>query len=156
LRGTEVADLCSYLPDHFQPFDVGTPIARSWSNRAAKGFHDPCAPIPAGQGPFFAAIPDAPDLATEDLGGGQTVIMAGNKVALGRSVAIPVRLASEAHTAPWLVTAVDRSGADTLGFQFDRQTGANGDVLTLTITAKQRPASHVASYLLISSLDGRS
>jgi hypothetical protein len=56
---------------------------------------------------------------------------------------------------PWLVTAVARDGTGAIDLAFDRDTGRNGDVLALTITAHARPANHVASFLLISSLEGR-
>ena len=155
LGGSEVADMCSYLADDDAPFDIGTPITRVWSNANAVAFHDPCIPIPDGSVPFFAAVPDTPDIAILDLGG-DTRSLAGTKIALGSQRTIAVHLASEAATSPWIVEAIDRDGGPSpLGFAFDRTSGQSGDTMALTITALRQPVGNVATYVLISTLGDR-
>ncbi|MDB4958784.1 MAG: hypothetical protein JWO36_6353 [Myxococcales bacterium] len=158
MGGIEVGDMCAFLGDnYFTDPEVGYLTQRIWSNHAASAFHDPCLPIPSGQGPYFAAVPETPDLVTLAFGGGQTLTMDGVNIPLLGRKTIKVRLASEAPLADWTVAAIrmGRGGASPLAFQLDRTSGHNGDTLLLTITALSQPASKVQPFALISTLDGR-
>ena len=81
----------------------------------------------------------------------------GVQIPVGTSKTIDVRLLSDAPTSgPWKVTAVTVSeSAPSLGFSFDRNTGVNGDVLKLTITAKSKGGFGGTVFQLRSTLGGK-
>ena len=83
----------------------------------------------------------------------------GITIAVGQSKTIEVHLSSDGPTSgPWKVRAIDwdnrkADGPENLSFSFDRDTGTNGDVLHVTITAK---TSGTHAFVLESTLDGAS
>jgi hypothetical protein len=130
--GGEVADFCTPNTDvYFKPSDFPFTVQRSWSNAAATAGHDPC--VPAAPGPYFAAVP----VLSDTLHGtyyGQAFTSEGAHVALGASVDVAVDLFSDTlMDAPFSVSATSSAN---LAFSWDRTSGSNGDVLTLTITRK--------------------
>jgi len=153
VTGGEVADFCTPMNDvYFKPSDFPFTVQRSWSNAAAAAGHDPC--VPAFAGPYFAAVPVLPDT-LKGTYYGQAFTSEGVHVALGASVDVEVDLFSDAPTDAFAVSATS-TGAD-LGFAWDRASGSNGDVLTLTITRKA-DAKNIAGidfFEISAMLDGR-
>ncbi len=153
--GAELGDMCELVTnDWYVPADVGYTVQRAWSNTEALMFHDPCVPVPAGDPPYFAAIPDAPDFVLYSDSGG-TFSMPGTRIAVGQSRTIEVDLSSAGPTDDWTVDASEplRAGqAATLSFALDRDTGRNGNLVHLTITALSRPATGVSFYRVRSIL----
>jgi hypothetical protein len=148
--GGEVGDMCEYDPLAPHAFaDLGgAVIQRSWSNLAAKAYHDPCVPQLSGS-TYFNAVPVLPDMVPvviPDLPGlgplaGRTLSVEGVKIPKGESRTIDVNLFSDGPTGgPWTVEAVDTLeqrglGGTTLTFAWDATEGQNGQTLHLTITA---------------------
>lgn len=153
VTGGEVADFCTPMNDvYFKPADFPFTVQRSWSNAAAIAGHDPC--VPAFAGPYFAAVPVLPDT-LKGTYYGQAFTSEGVHVALGASVDVEVDLFSDVPSDAFAVSATS-SGAN-LEFSWDRPSGANGDVLTLTITRKADAKNIVGvDFFEISAmLDGR-
>lgn len=153
VTGGEVADFCTPMNDiYFKPADFPFTVQRSWSNAAAVAGHDPC--VPASPGPYFAAVPVLPGT----LHGtyyGQSFTSEGAHVALGASIDVEVDLFSDAPTDAFAVSATS-SGAN-LDFSWDRASGSNGDVLTLTITrnADAKNITGVDFFEISALLNGR-
>jgi hypothetical protein len=131
--GGEVGDLCDQdTSDFVTPPEVGHLVQRTWSNAAAAAGHDPCVPAPARA--YFNVEADAPDVFFDPYAG---VNVHGVAIPSGQSRTIDVRLYSDAPATPWQLTAVDpmaaAGGQPLLRLSLDRSTGANGDVVHLTI-----------------------
>ncbi|CAN5903841.1 hypothetical protein BH11MYX4_BH11MYX4_33010 [soil metagenome] len=148
----EVGDMCELEPQ--DGVRLGSfLVQRSWSNAAAAAGHDPC--VPAVAGPYFTASPTLLDDVPIELGTATTT--KGIRVPVGESRTIEIALRSDGPTAAWRVDARDGAalsgGPKELDLTLDRKTGANGDVLHLTITAR-RPGSHGGSLLVLTSTLG--
>ena len=131
----EVGDLCSYEPRSYDRLVGPFMVQRTWSNASARAGHDPCVPAPAT--PYFRAVPvltDAVTLAYD----AREIRTLGVNVPVGESQTIDVRLASDAPTSDWNVTAIDAAvlanAPAQLSFSWDAQRGNDGDTLHLTIT----------------------
>lgn len=139
--GGEVGDMCEHRSDAaYTPEELGYEIQRSWSNRAAAAMQDPCVPA-IGARPYFNAAPSLPDVVTLTTRDGQRNVAArGLVIPLGQSRTIDVSLFSTAPTgAAWRVSAREQlfdGASSAFTFRWDRNTGGNGDVLHLTITAR--------------------
>ena len=145
--GTEVPQPCKGKVAVLS--DAGLATARTWSNKSASEYHDPCVPTPGT--PYFAATPVIGG--NIDLGGGYPT--RGIQLANGDSTTIEVDLWSDGPTSgPWDVTASLWPGASRGALEFnwvdDRHSGNNGEKLHLTIT------SHTpipVRFLITSTLD---
>ena len=149
--GTEVADLCSFLPGADYTFaDFPFRVQRSWSNTAAKAGRDPCQPAPPGE-VYFNAAPVLVDSISDPTG--IDMFTKGILAAPGESKTIELDLYSEGPTLPITVRAVDLSARfglpPTLDLTLDHDTGVNGDKLHLTVTS--RPENISTSILSIES-----
>ncbi len=156
--GGEIGDMCEHRADaRARPDDLEYEIQRSWSNRAAAAMADPCVPAIDGRA-YFNAAPSLPDTVTIlDLDRVRVVSARGVTLPEGGSRTIDVRLFSTAPTrGPWRVAARETpvpGAAPALRFSWDRASGVNGDVLHLTISARD-DATDGRVFEVISSLDG--
>lgn len=148
--GGEVADMCQLDQDSFQRMVGNFLVQRSWSNASAKAGHDPCVPVIASQ-PYFNAAPVLNETVT--LNFGQTITTKGVNIPIGMSKTIDVVMFSDKPTPPWTVIAQQTNGSVNLGFTWDVTQGQNGDILHLTIQAKQTTQYGAAGFF-ISSTDG--
>jgi hypothetical protein len=144
--GGEVGTACAiYAP--VRPADLGVPIGRTWSNAAARAYHEPCIPAKDAQ-PYFAA---APSLATDvQIGGMKTK---GVVVPAASSMKIDLHLFSDAPTSADWAVSVDTGGMP--GFQFTVLPGQghNGDVLSLVID--NQGAKGAVPFVVSSKLGAR-
>jgi hypothetical protein len=131
--GSETADLCSQIAAPFV-VDSGFTLPRMWSNTAARGGHDPCAP---SADVYFAAAPVMPDTISVTFKG---VVYAARGVRLpaGTARTVDVALFSDGPTGgPWTIAAIDdatvKGQASALEFSFDRTSGQNGDHVSMTV-----------------------
>jgi hypothetical protein len=133
LGGSEVADLCVRAAGPLVALgDLPYVVQRTWSNAAALAGHDPCVPAPT-ETAYFNSAPGLGVVST--LVNGQRVDVDGVQVAVGASAIIPLRLFSDAPTSgPWTVSARPAAGwTGELMFSFDQASGADGDVLSMTV-----------------------
>jgi hypothetical protein len=148
--GSEIADLCSYEPFFWAPPDIGYTIARSWSNKAAKAYEDPCVPAPPGE-PYFNSFVPATDVVSFG-----TAKTKGILAPVGVATTFDVDLFSAAATSgPWTVFVNERAlGADpkVLTIALDASTGTNGDTLHLTLTPKSATPSGHTTLQIVSKL----
>lgn len=135
--GAETGDMCQFNPAAWivDP-QLNATVQRSWSNLAAKAGREPC--VPAGNGPFFTAVPVMPDQVSMTLDG-VSLETIGLKLAVGQSATVPLLLVSSADTGgPFTITAMDRQAffgqPRALTFRLDRTQGVNGEKVYLTIT----------------------
>lgn len=154
--GGEVGDMCEHRSDAaIRPDDLDYEIQRSWSNVAAAAMQDPCVPAITGRAYFNAAptLPDVVTLTTRDRQ--RTVAAHGLVIPLGQSRTIDVSLFSTAPTqGAWRVSARELTfdgESSAFSFRWDRSTGFNGDVLHLTITARDE-APEGRTFTITSSL----
>jgi hypothetical protein len=156
VTGGELADMCALNPDQVTVLP-GTSyvVQRSWSNAAAGNTSNPCVPAPAG--PYFNSFPALTPLVLT--AGGMPFLTQGVSIPLGQSKTIDVTLFSAAPTAgKWSVRAytleqVLNQTNSNLVLSLDRTTGANGDVLHLTLTPRAaNPALGGEGFVLISQL----
>src|ERR1019366_2523589 len=110
--------------------------ARSWSNAAIRGYHDPCVPTHDAT-PYFVSVPLMNDALTFQ---GQTT--KGIHVPVGQSATVEVDLLSDGatsgpRTGDAQVMPKARYPASALTFMWDRNEplGTNGEKLHLTVTA---------------------
>ncbi len=154
--GNELADMCDLVSTSwYAPGDVGYTVQRSWSNNSAKANHDPCLPIPAGQGSYFVSIPDAPD--TVNYGTGSSALhMPGILVQKGQPRTVDVYFVSDGPVSgDWTIDEIDQTldgGGTALQVAFDRTTGQNGNKVHATITAMRVPSDGVAFFKVRSTL----
>jgi hypothetical protein len=160
--GGEVGDMCeARASSFFFPADVGYRVQRSWSNAAARAYHDPCTPLPPGDPPYFAAAPVASDT-VDVLFGSKHYAARGVNVPVGQTRTVDVDLFSDAPTAaPWSVEAHEIIIASDgtllphcLALSLDGDFGGNGDVLHLTITANASTPLGASFLRLDSQLPG--
>ena len=158
LGGGETGDMCAQQLESFYKFDeLPYTVQRSWSNKAAKAGNDPCVPAIPGS-VYFNSAPVLPDNVTINIG--QPVTMKGAKIAVGESKTIEVDLFSEGPTSgPWTVKAFDSSsiqgGSKQLDFQFDKNSGVNGEKLNMTITVLKASPYKAEVFYVMSELNGR-
>jgi hypothetical protein len=147
----EVGDLCGQ--ELTTPPDVGYLVQRTWSNVAARAGHDPC--VPAVAPAYFNVTVDAPDGFYDPYAG---VTVQGLIIPGGQSRTVDVHLFSDGPTDAWKITAIDPNaaagGAALLKLTLDRDTGANGDVLHLTIAPLSDADAQTALYQIDSTLHG--
>jgi hypothetical protein len=146
-EGGEVGDLCEFIPVSVaSDTDVGYPVQRIWSNRAAAASHDPCLPA---LGPAY--FNSAPVVGGTEIYSGEYA--RGITLPPGGTVTVDVELFSDAPTAPWTLSAKEIDSA-TLTFAFDQAQGRNGDKRHLTITRGLDQNLDVRAEI-DSTLDGR-
>lgn len=156
LGGGETGDLCAQQDASFTKFaELDYIVQRSWSNKLAKAWHDPCQPAIDGA-PYFNAAPVLPDSITAKFGP-QTFQVDGVKLGLGETRDVEIDLFSDAKTdGPWLVEAHDvrtlLGQEPGLDLALDRSTGVNGEKLHLTITVLTEGKNKTESFLLVSTL----
>lgn len=150
----EVGDMCALVGNAFYtPADFPYTVQRIYSNALAKAGHDPCFPNPM-KTTYIQAAPVLGDTVSFDDEGYRGTTK-GVKIPLGQSKTVEIDLFSDAPTSgPWTVSAVEPSGAGTLGLSFDKTSGQNGDKLHLTITAKSTNATYGLSPFIVESSQG--
>lgn len=155
--GAEVGDMCEYVDAAYQRLVGNYMVQRTWSNAAAMAGHDPCVPAMGamrGVAPVFDDTQTLPDIYSQG-----NVMTKGLQVTVGSQKTIEVDLYSDVDgTADWNVEAVDLAsymgGAAELSFQWDKQTGGNGDKLKLTITHVKAGTDMPGSELILQAKDG--
>jgi len=166
----ELADMCSANVDaNAQSAELGFTVQRMWSNKAAREGHNPCVPELAAKPAYFNAIPQFTDSVpfnfSDNNGVTKIVNTKGIKLAVGQSKTIPVKLFADGQAAPWTVGGVDlASRLDPSGqtppeltFTVDKDTGAAGDTIQMTITRASSATSDIGgSSFLIVSKQGKS
>jgi hypothetical protein len=156
LGGGELADLCAQQLSSFTKFsELDYTVQRSWSNQAAAGLHDPCAPSLPGLS-YFNSAPVLPDTITVSFGG-PTIDYKGIQIALGETKDVEIDLFSDGPTnGPWSVMAYDVKDLfgqpKALDLTLDRTTGRNGEKLYLTIKVLIEGKHKTESFLLVSKL----
>lgn len=144
----EVADLCEGTPALFDtnpPMADGEPLTfpSIWSNRLATLGQDPCLPNSTLAPRVFAV---ATPVVTEKIKIDSTVLTTGVNVAVGQSVTIPLRIATDRPGATVAVLAADltpflqSNGETELETSLSSTVANNGDVLSLTITRVHAPS----------------
>lgn len=155
--GGELGDMCEHRSDStVRPDDVGYEVSRSWSNRAAAAMQDPCVPT-FGATTYFNAAPSLPDVVTlTNRARTGTVASHGLVIPVGGSRTIDVSLFSTAPTrGTWRVSARELNfdgAAPAFSFRWDHTAGFNGDVLHLTVTARDE-APEGRAFQIVSTLD---
>jgi hypothetical protein len=149
--GAELGDMCEYMQPYIDVRLVGDfMVQRTWSNASALAGHDPCVPAPTT--PFVGAAPQLNDDITLPSHGGTSTTTKGVQVTLGTTKTIEVDLFSDVPTtADFSVEVQDASSTATLAFQWDRQSGHNGDKLNLMIT-RTKTASARGSEIMLTTL----
>jgi hypothetical protein len=157
LGGGETSDLCSQFPGNATTFpELDYVLERSWSNKSAAAGHNPCVPIPANSGPYFAAVPVFKDIIS--VAGGK---IKGLKIPVGGSKSIDVQLFSDADTGgPFSVQAFTSSdfvgGPKELAFTWDQDSGQNGQTLHLTVDVLKAGAYNAEFFYLVTTLGDQS
>jgi hypothetical protein len=159
--GAEIGDLCAAFPSSFyRPAGLPYLVQRVWSNAAAAANHDPCQPD--GASPYFNAAPVGNDMLTVSAGGFGTVQASGVRIPVGQSATVELQLFSDAPTSgPWKLSVLDVTsaffgGAPELKLALDKDSGQDGDVVHLTITALKADPLGAAPYWVQSDLGSRS
>lgn len=151
--GGELADMC-LRAGAATPTGFAHPMSRMWSNAQAAAFLDPCLPALDDQ-PYFAAIPEQLDTASVIVGA-EGYDGAATGLALGESATVTVDLLSSGPTEDWTVDAFPLfPGDDSVALVLDRTTGRNGNRVHLTVTLTSSPALVTTTYVLRSTLGGR-
>jgi hypothetical protein len=152
----ELADLCDRfssfydltLPNFYGVGWPGTPMAGIWSNSAVNAGHAPCTMAGSSDPEVgFGAYPVLPDSYV----GPQGDTNASVSIAPGASVTIPVNFFSYGPLPAPITIAVTQTNTNTantnvLTFSLDQDTGLNGSVAHLTITAPSTPLSSTTTY----------
>jgi hypothetical protein len=177
LNFPELADMCELFgSSYFTPAKFPFQVQRSWSNKAARESHDPCAPNRTDERHFFAAVPVFdPDFAINEAKDPPVYLPAveitdtsssppttfqtqGLKIPVGGSATIPVNLFSDGPVQDWTVAAFDETfnppATPNLTFTWDKTQGNNGDVLYLTIHVVAVDAAIGGNAFRITSTDG--
>ena len=146
--GTELADMCSefsYFSSSLSIFMHGI-----WSDAAVNQGLSPCTTAGSSNlGYAFGAYPVLPDTYFGSNRPGDSNASVG--IAPGASVTIPINVFSYGPlTTPisLTVTQLNTNPANTnaLGLSLDQNSGLNGSVVHLTITAPQTPLSATTNY----------
>ncbi len=145
----ELADMCEAFSLYLDP-SLNQTMHGIWSDSAVNNTQSPCTSagsVDLGFG--FGAYPVLPDtyLAYVD----PVNLNASVGIAPGASVTIPINVFSYGPlTAPINVTVnqlnTNSAGTNALTFSLDQNSGLNGSVLHLTITAPQTPLSTTTNY----------
>jgi hypothetical protein len=150
----ELADLC----DRFSAFYDFTlpnytalpaaPMSGIWSDSAVSGGEAPCTTAGSSDPEVgFGAYPVLPDSYV----GGQGDTNASVSIAPGASETIPVNFFSYGPVPARITIVVTQTNTNTantnvLTFRLDQDTGLNGSVVHLTITAPSTPLSSTTTY----------
>jgi hypothetical protein len=147
----ELADMCELNDDaaYLPPGGTMT-VQRTWSNRAAAAGENPCVPAAPG---FASAEPVL--TAMGKLRGDRSWTTKVAKIAQGQTGVVDLQLFSSGPM-PFDVAAYDLSadwysGPRRLKLTLDRSTGANGDVLHLSITPMSFDTSMGGAVFLVES-----
>jgi hypothetical protein len=134
--GAETGDMCEFNSGAWilDP-DLNVTVQRTWSNQAALAGHEPCVPAPSQTSTY--AVPVFTEMVPITFSGA-ALMTPGVSLGMGESATVPLLLVSSGPTQPFTVTAIDRMQFDNLGqslrFDFDRNSGVNGEKIYLTIT----------------------
>ena len=145
--GAEVGDMCSYVDSSYQRLVGQYMVQRIWSNASESAGHDPCVPAPnPSTTPYTAAWPVLTGTTeVADIWGTSQATTPSISIPVGSAAVVDVNLFSDAPSAAWQVEAEDVAfyvgGIGSLAFQWDSQTGSNGDTLHLTITRARTGSS---------------
>ncbi len=164
--GGEVGDMCQTDPlANYQIPDLDLAnVQRSWSNKSALAHHDPCVPVLPNY-VYFNSTPvlsetvtvNVPNLPQFGPAAGKSLKVEGVTIPIGQKKTLEVDLWSDADTkGPWSVEAIDVLAErymlpPTLGFEWDRKTGVNGEKLHLTITALGASPLSVSLFEVVST-----
>lgn len=158
--GAETGDMCSGSPTSYTKFpDLPFVVQRSWSNKEALAFHDPCAPALADV-PYFNTAVVAPDLMKINFGG-TNIMTHVIQIPVGQTRDVELDLFSVAKTSgPWTVAVYDIASsfygqAPELKVKLDRKKGVNGEKIHASIThVKAAHAPYGVSTFYVSSMLG--
>ena len=146
--GSEIADLCtlfSTFSTSVSPFMHGI-----WSDAAVNQGLSPCTTAGSSNlGYLFGAYPVLPDTYIGSIYQGDSNASVG--IAPGASLTIPINVFSYGPlTTPINLTVTQLNTNPTktnaLGLSLDQNSGLNGSVVHLTITAPQTPLSQTTNY----------
>src|SRR5262249_30189056 len=150
-----LGDMCAYGDGARQRLVDTYMVQRQWSNASAAAGHDPC--VPALATPYVNASTHLPSITVTVQG--QQFQTRAVTVPIGSPQTVDVDMYSDAPTTDWQVSAYDvastyRGGSPELSFQFDKNTGNNGDKLHLTITRLTAGAGGYSELELVSKVNG--
>ena len=155
LGGGEVGDMCAQSASgYYTPTDVGSVVARIWSNAKAKAGHDPCQPDDGT--PYFNSMP----VLTDSVNVAGQVTTKAVTIPVGTTKDVEVDLFSDAATSgDWTVSAIDSATLQgqpaELAFAWDKTSGRNGNKLHLSITVNKASQYNAEGFLIESKLGGR-
>lgn len=157
-NGGEIADLCNVAFSVWSPPSIGYSISRSWSNIAARLYHDPCVPTPPDE-PYFNTFIVAPD-SFRLFPDPQVPPTKGITVRVGMTKTFDVMLFSDRPTdGPWDVTAFEQpvlpSSPRVLMLEQDRRSGMNGEKLHLSITASSTTPTGTSAVAIGSTMGSK-
>lgn len=146
--GTELADLCTI----FSTFStsVSTFMHGIWSDAAVNQGQSPCTTAGSSNlGYMFGAYPVLPDTYIGSNNPGDSNASVG--IAPGASVTIPINVFSYGPlTTPISINVAqlntNSAKTNALGLSLDQNSGLNGSVVHLTITAPQTPLSTTTNF----------
>ena len=160
----EVADLCDDSSEAVwgaNPAGLEYRVARTWSNAAARAGRDPCIPVDTRRpGPYYNTAPAYDQIqasAQDTYPGGQKLI----RIPVGSTRVIPLNLFSTGPTSgPWTVDVVSdgfkSQNFSSLQVSLDKNQGANGDVINMTVTVLNAPSDiPFEQFTLRSTLNGQ-
>ncbi len=158
--GTELADMCTRFSGFFDS-SLGYLMEGIWSDAAVKNGQAPCTTAGSTNlGYGFGAYPVLPDTYLGSSSPGDTNASVG--IAPGASVTIPINFFSYGPvTSPIAIRVVQQNtnaaNTNTSTFSLDQNSGLNGSVAHLTITAPATPLSattNYASFLVYATMPG--
>ena len=147
--GTELADMCTRFSGFFDS-SLGYLMEGIWSDAAVKNGQAPCTTAGSTNlGYGFGAYPVLPDTYLGSSSPGDTNASVG--IAPGASVTIPINFFSYGPvTSPIAIRVVQQNtnaaNTNTSTFSLDQNSGLNGSVAHLTITAPATPLSATTNY----------
>lgn len=151
--GREISDMC-LLTDFYFSSELNVFTRSLWSNERLTITKSPCA-MPPEAIDMFGAVPTmstqvretapSPNPAASNMNG-------AIQIAPGMSKTIPVKLFSfSALPVPMTLSVVqtntNAAKSNLAIFSFDRNTGLNGDVVNLTVTAPKAALATTSSYV---------
>ncbi len=155
IGGGELADLCgNESPNRTTPEDIGFPVQRSWSNKAAKAGKGPCVPVPSGEG-YFSAVGRMSESVEVEFQGGGKVRVPSLIASAGTSATLSVDFRGESHSpVTWEVLAIEDQGgssvARALAEMRKPMTGNRGDTHSVEVLAPSGSRSGIFPLLVLS------
>lgn len=145
IAGPEPVDPCGLLTmDRHRANEGGFVVQRAWSNRAARGGHDPCVPSLSAS-PYLALVPHTPIV---------------HLTFEGATAKIKLQAASDRAVRDWAVSAVDFTGKQEgrryVHAKLDRTRVEAGDVAVLIMRAVKLHPRRISIVGAVSRLGAHS